>query len=75
MNPLSLIRQFIKGLTSDTEPAQIGWGIALGFFIGLLPKATLTVQVLLILLMALRVNIPMALIAMFAMTFVNPLMD
>ncbi len=75
MNPLSLIRQFIKGLTSDTDPVQIGWGIALGFFIGLLPKATLTAQALLILLMALRVNIPMAMIAMFAMMFVNPLLD
>ena len=75
MNPLSLIRQFIKGLTSDTEPGQIGWGIALGFFIGLLPKATLTVQVLLVLLMALRVNLPMALLAMFATMLVNPLMD
>jgi uncharacterized protein (TIGR03546 family) len=75
MNPLSLIRQFIKGLTSDTDPGQIGWGIALGFLIGLLPKATLTAQLLLVLLMALRVNIPMALIAMFVMTFVNPLMD
>ena len=75
MNPLSLIRQFIKGLTSDTDPGQIGWGIALGFLIGLLPKATLTAQLLLVLLMALRINIPMALITVLLMTFVNPLMD
>lgn len=75
MNPFGLIRQFIKGLTSDTEPGQIGWGIALGFLIGLLPKATLTAQLLLVLLMALRINIPMALITVFVMTFVNPLMD
>ena len=57
MNPLSLIRQFIDGLTSDTEPGQIGWGIALGFLIGLLPKATLTAQLLLVLLMALEPGI------------------
>ena len=75
MNPLSLVRQFIKGLTSDTDPRQIGWGIALGFLIGLLPKATLTAQLLLVLLMALRVNLPMALITMLAMALVNPLMD
>ena len=75
MNPLSIIRQFIKGLTSDTDPEQIGWGIALGFLIGLLPKATLTAQLLLVLLMALRVNIPMALLTMLAMLFLNPLMD
>jgi uncharacterized protein (TIGR03546 family) len=75
MNPLSLIRQFIKGLTSDTTPGQIGGGIALGFLIGLLPKATLTTQLFLLLLMALSVNIPMALISIFIMTFINPLMD
>lgn len=75
MNPLSLLRQFISGLTSDTGPGQIGWGIALGFLIGLLPKATLTVQLLLVLLMALRVNIPMALLTVLLMTLVNPLMD
>lgn len=69
------MRQFISGLTSDTDPGQIGWGIALGFLIGLLPKATLTAQLLLVLLMALRVNIPMALITVLLMTFVNPLMD
>jgi len=75
MNPLSLLRQFISGLTSDTDPGQIGLGIALGFLIGLLPKATLTAQLLLVLLMALRVNIPMALITVLMMSFVNPLMD
>ena len=75
MNPLSLLRQFISGLTSDTEPGQIGWGIAFGFLIGLLPKATLTAQLLLVLLMALRINIPLALITVLLMAFVNPLMD
>jgi uncharacterized protein (TIGR03546 family) len=75
MNPLSLIRQFIQGLTSDTAPGQIGGGIALGVLIGLLPKATLTAQLLLVLVMALSVNIPMALISMFLMAFVNPFMD
>jgi len=75
MNPLSILRQFIKGLTSDTDPSQIGWGIALGFVIGLIPKANLTAQLLLVLLMALKVNIPMGLIAMFLVSFVNPLFD
>ncbi len=75
MNPLSLLRQFISGLTAETEPRQIAGGIALGFLIGLLPKANLTAQLLLVLLMALRVNIPMALMAMLAMTLMNPLVD
>src|ERR1035437_9337599 len=75
MNPLSLIRQFFQGLTSDTEPRQIGAGIALGFLLGLMPKTTLTAQLLLVLVMATRVNIPMALLAALATSLVNPLLD
>lgn len=75
MNPIGLIRQFIQGLTSDTAPRQIGAGIALGFLIGLMPKATLTAQLLIVLLMATRVNIPMALLAALAVSLANPLID
>ena len=75
MNPLSLLRQFIKGLTTETEPPQIAAGVAFGFLIGLLPKATLTVQLLLVLVMALRVNFPIALLAIAATVLVNPLLD
>ena len=75
MNPLGLLRQFIKGLTTETEPPQIAAGVALGFLIGLLPKATLTVQLLLVLVMALRVNFPIALLAICATVPFNPLFD
>lgn len=75
MNPLGILRQFIKGLTSDTDPGQIGWGIALGFVIGLIPKANLTAQLLLVLLMALKVNIPFGLLTVFLVSFLNPLFD
>ncbi len=69
------MRQFIQGLTSDTDPRQIGAGIALGFLIGLMPKATLTAQLLIVLLMATRVNIPMALLSAVAVSLLNPLLD
>ena len=75
MNPLGIIRQFIKGLTTETEPPQIAAGVALGFLIGLLPKATLTAQLLLVLVMALRVNFPMALLTIFSVTLINPVFD
>ncbi|OGS13356.1 MAG: hypothetical protein A2234_09315 [Elusimicrobia bacterium RIFOXYA2_FULL_58_8] len=75
MNPLGLIRQFIKGLTTETEPPQIAAGVALGFLIGLLPKATLTVQLLLVLVLALRVNFPITLLAILATMTANPLLD
>ncbi len=75
MNPLAILRQFFQGLTSDTDPGQIGWGIALGFVLGLIPKANLTAQLLLVLLMALRVNIPFGLLTMLLVSFANPLFD
>lgn len=75
MNPLAIIRQFFQGLTAETTPGQIGAGITLGFLIGLMPKATLTAQVLIIVMMATRVNIPMAVLTVFAVSLVNPLLD
>jgi len=75
MNPLGIARQFIKCLTTETEPPQIAAGVAMGFLIGLLPKATLTAQLLLVLVMALRINFPVALLTMFATVLANPLLD
>lgn len=75
MNPLSLLRQFFKGLTTETAPPQVAAGVALGFLIGLLPKATLTVQLLLVLVMALRVNFPIALLVIALTAPLNPLLD
>src|SRR3989338_7521527 len=75
MNPLAIIRQFFQGLTAETTPGQIGAGITLGFLIGLMPKATLTAQLLIILMMAMRVNIPMAILSVLAVSLANPLLD
>jgi uncharacterized protein (TIGR03546 family) len=75
MNPLSLIRQFIKGLTAETTPGQIGAGIALGFLIGLMPKATLTAQLLIVVMMASKVNLPMAVFAVAIVSLLNPFID
>ncbi|MDA8244159.1 MAG: TIGR03546 family protein [Elusimicrobia bacterium] len=75
MNPLALIRQFIKGLTAQTTPGQIGAGIAIGFLIGLLPKATLTAQLLIVVMMASKVNIPMAVLTALGVSLLNPLLD
>ena len=75
MNPIAIIRQFFQGLTAETTPGQIGAGITLGFLIGLLPKATLTAQLLIVLMMATRVNIPMAILSVLAVSLANPLLD
>ncbi|OGR63416.1 MAG: hypothetical protein A2X31_09115 [Elusimicrobia bacterium GWB2_63_22] len=75
MNPIAIIRQFFQGLTAETTPGQIGAGITLGFLIGLMPKATLTAQLLIVLMMATRVNIPMAILTVLAVSLANPLLD
>ena len=75
MNPLALIRQFIKGLTAQTTPGQIGACIAIGFLIGLMPKATLTAQLLIVVMMASKVNIPMAVLTALGVSLLNPLLD
>ena len=75
MNPLSILRQFIKGLISETEPNQIAAGIAFGFLLGMIPKANLTAQILIILLMVLKINLPMALLTLILTGFLNPLID
>lgn len=75
MNPITLIRQFFKGLTAQTTPSQIGAGIAIGFMIGLMPKATLTAQLFIVVLMASKVNIPMGILTVFAVSLLNPVFD
>lgn len=75
MNPIAILRQFFHGLTAETAPGQIGAGITLGFLIGLMPKATLTAQLLIILMLAVRVNIPMAMLTVIAVSLLNPLLD
>ena len=61
MTPLGILRTFINGLTQNTTPRQLAGGAALGVLLGLVPKANLTAQLLLVLLMAFRVNVPLGL--------------
>jgi len=75
MNPLSLLRQFIHGLTKENEPYQIGLGIAFGFWIGLIPKNNLTAQILFILMMFTKANIPFSIITIFIFSLISPLTD
>lgn len=63
MTPLGILRYLIKGLTGETSPSQAGGGLALGILLGLIPKANLTAQLILVLIMSLRVNVGIALVA------------
>ena len=71
MNPIAILRQFFR---PRGHPLLIGAGITLGFLIGLMPGHPHG-PALIVLLMATRVNIPMALLTVFAVSPVNWVTD
>ncbi len=75
MNPLGLIRQFVKGLLKENEPWQIGLGIAFGFAIGIIPKANLTAQLIFVLMMCTKANVPFAILSIFLFSTFSPITD
>ena len=52
---LPLLAKVLKVLNSEASPWQIGWAIALGLFVGILPFGLLTL--LLVLLLRLLVSV------------------
>jgi len=75
MTPLGLLRKLISGLSENTTPGQIAGGVAFGVIIGLVPKANLTAQILLVLLMIFRTNVSVALVTATLVTLITPLTD
>lgn len=75
MNPFNLIRQFIKGLVKENEPWQIGLGIAFGFALGIIPKANLTAQLIFLLMMCTKANVPFAILSIFLFSAFSPIID
>ncbi len=75
MNPLSIIRQFARGLLKENEPWQIGLGIAFGFAIGIIPKSNLTAQLLFLIMMCTKANVPFAFISIFFFSSIYPITD
>ena len=72
MTPLGILRQLIKGITQNTTPNQIAGGAAMGMLIGLMPKANLTTQILLIMLMIFRTNVSVALAMAAVFSLLQP---
>ena len=75
MTPLGILRQIISGLTCETSPLQIAGGFAMGIWLGLVPKANLTAQLILLAIMAFRINAAVALLAAVLVSLINPLTD
>ncbi len=75
MNPVALLRQFIKGLLKENEPYQIALGIAFGFVIGIIPKDNLTAQFLFIIALSTKVNVGFLIVSIFVFSCLSPLTD
>lgn len=75
MTPLGLLRTLIKGISENTTPNELAAGAAMGVLIGLVPKANLTAQLLLVLIMVFRVNVPLAAVVGLLVSLVSPLVD
>lgn len=75
MNPLSIIRQFARGLLKENKPWQIGLAIAFGFVIGIIPKSNLTAQLLFLIMMCTKANVPFSFISIFFFSLIHPFTD
>lgn len=75
MNPLAILRQFIIGLLKENNPSQIGLGIAFGFVIGIIPKNNLTAQLIFIITMMTKANVPFAILSIFLFSSISFIFD
>lgn len=75
MNPLTILRHFVIGLLKENEPYQIGLGIAFGFVIGIIPKNNLTAQLIFIIMMVTKANIPFAILTIFLFSSLSFIFD
>jgi uncharacterized protein (TIGR03546 family) len=69
------LRVSVEALLAGDSSRQLAAGFALGMVLGLMPKGNLIALSLCVLLFALRVNKPLALVAAVMFTCVGPLAD
>jgi len=75
MNPVSILRQLIKGLLSDNEDYQIALGISFGMIIGIIPKNNLCAQIIFIISLSTKANVPFLILSIFAFSLISPITD
>lgn len=69
------VRILAQALIGNDSPRQTAWGVALGMLVGLLPKGSLLVVVLAMLLCALQVNRAAGLLGMGLFSYVGAALD
>lgn len=68
-------RFLVECVASPNTPRQLAWGVALGFLIGIVPKANLIAVVLIVVVAALRVNLLAVALSAIVFSFVSPIAD
>lgn len=69
------VRQFAQALVANDSPRQVAWGFVIGMMIGLVPKGNLTAILLGMMLLGLRVNKPVGLVAIGLFTYLGLFID
>jgi len=72
---LKPVRLCLKALADQSTPRQLSMGLALGIFVGLVPKGNLLAIVLGMALAASRVNLGIAAAAIVLCSLLSPLLD
>lgn len=72
---LQPVRLIVDALCANDSSRQLAWGIAVGMFLGLLPKGNLTALVLAGLLFSLRINLGAGLVSATAFSWLGMLLD
>jgi len=60
---LKIVSKIFKALRSNESPGQLAWGFVLGMIIGVTPYFTLHDGIIILLIIVLKVNISMAIVA------------
>lgn len=69
------LRLLVQAVASDDSPRRLALGFAIGMLIGLVPKGNLTAGLLMVLLLATRVNFASGAVAMLVFSWFGMLID
>ncbi len=72
---IKILKKILTVLNSNATPAQIGWGVVLGSFIGLAPFFCLHKFIILLLIIFLNVNMGAAFLSVLVFSIVGALTD
>lgn len=75
MNPLFIIRNFVKGILKEKDPRSVGLAFAFGFMLGLIPKNNLTAQLIFIFALIFKINIPFFFLSTILFSYLSFMTD